>query len=888
MGRAVRGVNLRGVVAVAVATAVVGAGVDVGVVAVPAVAGVVGGATLYVDDVSKSCTDSGSGTAAAPYCTIAAAAAVVDPGQTVQVINASWAPVTLTRSGTADEPITFLGSTVGLGGGVVIGILGTTEAPYGLVVDGASNVVIRGFGPEGTTSGVLVENSSNVTLDQNVVGSGVTGISVTGSSGVTLSRNFVRGSTGESTGVAIGAGSQHTTVTTNEISTSTATALRVDAAADTVVNSNTIVSQCGDGIVLSGASTGSTVENNIVDTAQQTIPESSCGSAPASIEVDAGAVSGTSADYNLIDPNGGGPLYSWNGTAYTTLSGFTGATSQGSHDIAADPDLTTVFNMNGYYPRVDSPAIDSADANAPGELSTDVVGNARQEDPDVANTGTGSSTGAGVGAGYYDRGAYELQAPLTGLTVAAARKAGGGPLDVTFAVGISNPWADLATYTIYFGYPAVSRMVTTKASTFTVDYTFRDYANNATDDAFNQMATVYVTDASKRPDISAQSLDRVGAGYTAVSPLRILDTRYAIGIGTKTPIKGGSDVVVQVAGRDGVPANAEAVVANVTAVTPTGGGYLTAYADGQSMPTTSSVNYSAGQTVPNLVTSEVTDGKIRIHVAGSGTVHLIVDLQGYYGDAGDGFTAAGPVRVLDTRHAIGISTTTPLAAGGTITLSLAGKVPAGTTAVAMNLTETGATGNGVLTVYPAGSAMPTVSNLNYSAGQTLANAVIAPVTNGKVQIHEAGAGSAHIIADLAGYYGASGTDYFTPYTPLRVVDTRNFTGYAGPLSASTTERLIRDGLRYIGDAGVYNLTETQPTTGGYLTVFPGGASLPNASNINFTAGMTRANLVITPMNTMITDDTIDVHDGQTSGVVQFILDLYGLFSPNMYGSGSEL
>jgi hypothetical protein len=72
-----------------------------------------------------------------------------------------------------------------------------------------------------------------------------------------------------------------------------------------------------------------------------------------------------------------------------------------------------------------------------------------------------------------------------------------------------------------------------------------------------------------------------------------------------------------------------------------------------------------------------------------------MDLQGYYGDVGDGFTAAGPVRVLDTRHAIGTSTTTPLAAGSTITLSLAGKVPAGTTAVAMNLTETGATGNGV-------------------------------------------------------------------------------------------------------------------------------------------------------------------------------------------------
>jgi parallel beta-helix repeat protein len=851
-----------------------------GVAGVPAVASAAGGSTLYVDDLNKSCTDSGAGTATAPYCTIAAAAAVVDPGQTVQVISASWAPVTLKRSGTAAAPITFSGNTIGLGDSETIGISGTSPAPYGLVIDGASNVVVEGFAPVGTTSAVLVENSSNITLDQNVISSGITGISVTGSAGVTISRNFVRGTGNETTGIQIGSGSQHTTVTTNEIWTGAVTALRIDGAADTIVNSNTIVSPCGEGIVLSGASTGSTLENNIVDTAQQTIPESSCGSAPSGIEVAADAVSGTSADYNLIDPNSGGPLYSWNGTLYTTLSAFTTSTSQGSHDIAANPDLTTVFNMNGYYPEVGSPAIDSADANAPGEMSTDIVGNARQEDPDVANTGTGS--------GYYDRGAYELQAPLTHLTIAAAPETGGGPLDVTFAVSISNPWADLATYTIDFGYPAVSRVVTTRASTFTVNYTFRDYANNATDDAFNQMASVDVTDGSKRPDISAESVVRVGAGFTPVKPLRILDTRSAIGISTKTPIKSGSDVVLQVAGKDGVPATAEAIAANITAVTPTGGGYLTAYADGQSLPATSSLNYGPGQNVPNLVTTEITNGRIRIHVTGSGTVHLLVDLQGYYGDAGTGYTASGPVRVLDTRHAVGISTKTPLPAGGTITLSLAGQVPAGTTAVAMNLTETAATGNGVLTVYPAGSTMPTVSNLNYTTGQTLANEVIAPVANGKVEIHEAGAGSAHIIADLAGYYSSAGTDYFTPYAPLRVVDTRSNKGYAGRISASTTEQIVRQGLMYVGDAGVYNLTETQPTAGGYLTLFAGGASLPNASNINFTAGMTRANLVITPLNGMVSDDTLNVYDGQAGGTVQFILDLYGLFDPDSYGSGSEL
>ena len=70
-----------------------------------------------------------------------------------------------------------------------------------------------------------------------------------------------------------------------------------------------------------------------------------------------------------------------------------------------------------------------------------------------------------------------------------------------------------------------------------------------------------------------------------------------------------------------------------------------------------------------------------------------------------------------------------MAAGDTIEVQVANRagVPANASAVVLNVTVTGALGNGFVTVYPCGAARPTTSNLNFSAGQTIPNAVIAKV-----------------------------------------------------------------------------------------------------------------------------------------------------------------
>ena len=66
-------------------------------------------------------------------------------------------------------------------------------------------------------------------------------------------------------------------------------------------------------------------------------------------------------------------------------------------------------------------------------------------------------------------------------------------------------------------------------------------------------------------------------------------------------VPSGGIKTISVAGDFGVPADALAVVLNVTVVNPAGPGFVTAYPAGSTVPPTSNIDYAAGQVVPNLV-----------------------------------------------------------------------------------------------------------------------------------------------------------------------------------------------------------------------------------------------------------------------------------------------
>jgi hypothetical protein len=135
----------------------------------------------------------------------------------------------------------------------------------------------------------------------------------------------------------------------------------------------------------------------------------------------------------------------------------------------------------------------------------------------------------------------------------------------------------------------------------------------------------------------------------------------------------------------------------------------------------------------------------------AGTVNVIADVAGYYAPGtGAGFTGITPARVLDTRTTLGAHYG-KLGARATLTLTVPG-LPAGATAVALNVTVTNPTASSFLTVYPGGRPLPLASNLNYLAGQSIPNMVLVPLGPANTVTFYNSAGTVNVIADVAGYF----------------------------------------------------------------------------------------------------------------------------------------
>ena len=400
--------------------------------------------------------------------------------------------------------------------------------------------------------------------------------------------------------------------------------------------------------------------------------------------------------------------------------------------------------------------------------------------------------------------------------------------------------------------------------------------------------------------VCAGSVTSPSSYYVPNGPVRLLDTRKGIGAATG-PVKAHASVNLQITGVQGVPtSDVTAVVLNVTAVSPTANGVATVYPYGQSVPTSSNLNWLTGQTKPNLVVVPVgTGGKVSIWNGSNGTVQFLADEAGYFTSSSGAtgvstYTAVGPVRAMDTRHGTGVPLA-KIAGGSGVSLQVGGStvgsvsIPSDVTAVAMNVTAVDSTNNSDLIVYPnetsagAAEAVPSVSNLNFTAGQTAANMVIVPVgPDGIVDFHNGGgsSGSLDAIADIAGYFtpGTSGAKYHA-VGPVRLLDTRS--GQGESLSEVATGNPIgKQGYLTLPlpasySALVANLTVVSPAGNGFLSAYASNGSLPNVSNLNFLTGQTIPNLAIVPSST-----GVKFYNASTTGSTQLIVDMAGYFSAN--------
>lgn len=120
---------------------------------------------------------------------------------------------------------------------------------------------------------------------------------------------------------------------------------------------------------------------------------------------------------------------------------------------------------------------------------------------------------------------------------------------------------------------------------------------------------------------------------------------------------------------------------------------------------------------------------------------------------------------------------------------------------------------------------------------------------------------------------------FYTVPPCRVLDTRDPAGpYGGPALSAGSVRVFtivgRCNVSPTAKALSLNATVVQSTTSGYLTLYPGGSTLPLASVINYREGQIRANNAIVPLGA---NGTLAVFCGQGGGTTHFIIDVNGYF-----------
>jgi len=400
-------------------------------------------------------------------------------------------------------------------------------------------------------------------------------------------------------------------------------------------------------------------------------------------------------------------------------------------------------------------------------------------------------------------------------------------------------------------------------------------------------------------DMGAPQAPVADRRFHAITPFRVLDTRnLSTGMGTYHAVKPEARWVVPIEvmgrgrgaadGTDRIPAGGvSAVVMNITAAEGEDYGYVSAYPCGGPLPVpesplaTSNLNYRPGSTVPNLVVSQLgTDGKVCLFT--EKRAQIIADVVGYYDSAGSSssFTPLPPTRVLDSRPgAEQLAWTSKIGPGETrnLTVSPAGGVPAGATAVVMNVTAVAPSAGADLRVWPAGKPVPDASNLNVSPGQVVPNLVVSAIgAGGQVSIRNS-SGTMDVLADVVGYFSSSGST-FSSLSPSRILDTR--IGLGAPQTPVGPGGVASFAVRQVGGvpanatAAILNVTAVNATNASHLTIFPSDLGVaPNASNLNF-GPLTGpiANLVMVPIGA---DGAVKVRNN--SGSVNVIADVVGYY-----------
>jgi hypothetical protein len=218
--------------------------------------------------------------------------------------------------------------------------------------------------------------------------------------------------------------------------------------------------------------------------------------------------------------------------------------------------------------------------------------------------------------------------------------------------------------------------------------------------------------------------------------------------------------------------------------------------------------------------------------------------------------------------------------GGRVAVQIAGRgnVPSNATAVVMNLTAVNGLGVGYATAHPCLPRAPNTSSVNFRQGGLEPNEIIVKLDpQGRVCVDVFDAAT-FLLVDVVGYTLADSA--YTPIEPARYADSRT-NGVTvdgahrafGPIAPGTTITVPiagRGNVPVTADAAAINITATRGQANGYATVHPCLAQVPNASSINYAAGVNRPNEVIAELDA---DGDVCITVGEAA--VDLIVDVVG-------------
>ena len=826
---------------VAVTAVAVGVG---GLLPVAAVADASPVANLYVG--IANCSNSGTGTQARPYCSVQAAADVVQPGQSVIVGQGTYnGPVIISRSGTPDAPVVFR-SPVGTAPSdvqkYVIQQTGTGSAAA-VTLSGVHDVSVIGLTAKHAagTDGFDVVGSTGVTFDGDITSQPLrtspattaAGFSVDGgSSGVSITRSLT--SAGSGYGVALAAGARQVTLASSVLDLDRAGGLAATGVTGLVVTGDTVLADgCAPGVSVAGTSSATLEDNAMTATAPTGNPV--CAATPL-VTVSADAAPTVTTAYNALNSSAPRVDYAWAGTDYATAAALAaGVPGQ----AAADIDVPAA-DIRTAYPAEGSPLIDSADPHAPGVTNQDFFGNPRSaDDPHEANTGGGS----------VDRGAFELQSVLTltpGYDPASA--AGVVPLHLAVTAVPTDSWGETVATTVDFGDGSGAQPVVGGTIAHSYGTPGRYVATTTATNADGQVKRFSQDVAVGTPAAPGLTLTAAPLGGDSNPPL------YSPDSAGFTLSTGGDDWEIA-------------------------SGLLT-FGDGSTggTPLADTVEHEYPHAGTYTATVTTTDLLGRTSTA---TTTITV---------GDEIQPLPPVRDYDSRSTGG---TDKVAAHATVKLSISQLHAsyAGVDGVYLTATVTNPKAAGHLIAYADGTTRPGVSLLNFAAGQTVPNLTLAPVgADDLVDFYNDSSGPIDLLVDTLGIeIGVTGTnsgsigDTYSPVGPTRLLDTRDGTGAAkGPVAKNGTVRLDvagHAGVPSDAAAVLLNVTTTDAKTAGHLTAYGDGTDNPGTSASNWVAGQTVSNLVLVRLS----DGKADLLNA-SGGTVDFVADVVGYY--HSYGTAS--